>query len=38
MQMVIFRIDKQGGPAVYHSEPYPITYDRTWWKIIWEKE
>ena len=27
------RMDKQWGPAVY-----TVSWDRTWWKIVWEKE
>ena len=29
---------KQWGPTVQHRELYPITCDRTWWKVVWEKE
>ena len=32
------RIDKQWGPDVQHRELYPITCDRAWEKITWEKE
>ena len=26
-----------GGPAVQHGELYPINWNRTWWKILWQK-
>ena len=29
---------KQLGPAVQQRELYPISWGRTWWKIVWEKE
>ena len=38
MQIMAFRMDKQWGPAVQHSKLYPISWARTWWKIIWDKE
>ena len=28
VQIITFRMDKQGDPAVQHKELYPITYDR----------
>ena len=31
-------MDKQWGPTVQHKEPYPISWDKTWWKTVWEKE
>ena len=38
MQTITFWVDKQWGPSVQHRELYPIFWDRTWWKIVWEKE
>ena len=38
MQNITLRINKQWGPAVQHRELYPISCDRTWGKIVWEKE
>ena len=35
---ITFRIKKQWGLKVQYRELYPISWDRTWWKIIWEKE
>ena len=37
MQTITFRMDKQWSPSVQHRQLYPITCDRTWWKIISEK-
>ena len=37
MQTIPFRMDKQWGPTVQHRELDPISWDRTWWKIVWEK-
>ena len=34
MQTITFRMDKQRGPAVQHSELYPITCDRTRQKMV----
>ena len=30
--------DKHWGPTVQHRELDPISWERIWWKIIWEKE
>jgi len=30
-------MDKQWGPSEQHRELYPVSWDRTWWKKIWEK-
>ena len=38
MQTIALGVDKQWGPAVQHKELYPITWDGTWWRIMWEKE
>ena len=35
-QTTTFRMDKQWGPAIQHRELYPVSWDRTWWKIIWQ--
>ena len=32
------RMNKQQGPTVQHRELYPVSWDRPWWKILWEKE
>ena len=29
---------EQWGPTAQHRELYPISWDRTWWKIVWKKE
>ena len=34
----VFRMDKQWGPSLQHRELYPVSWDRTWWKIVQEKE
>ena len=31
-------MDKQWGPAAQHRELHPISWDRPWWKIVWEKQ
>ena len=36
--LITFRMDKQWGPIVQHRGLYPISWGRTWWKIVWEKE
>ena len=33
-----FRTDKQWSPAVQYREPSPTSWDRSWWKIVWEKK
>ena len=38
MQTITFRMDKQWYPAIQHRELYTISWDRTWRKVIWEKE
>ena len=38
MQTITVRMDKQRGPTVQHRELYPVTWDRTSWKIIGEEE
>ena len=38
MQTIPFRMDKQGGSPVQRKELYPVSWDRPWWNIIWEKE
>ena len=35
---ITFGIDKQGGPTVQHRELCPISWVRTWWKIVWKKK
>ena len=30
--------DKQWDPTIQHRELCPVSWVRTWWKIIWEKE
>ena len=37
MQTLALRVDKPWGPAVQHRELYPITWDGTWWRRMWEK-
>ena len=34
----IFNCFVVGYPTVQHKELYPISCDRKWWKITWEKE
>ena len=34
MQTIIYRMDKQQGPAVEHRELYSISCDKPQWKII----
>ena len=38
LQTITSRMDKQWGPTVKKRELYALSWDRTWWKIIWEKE
>ena len=38
MQIITFRIDKQCGLTVEYKEIYPISWDRSWWKIIQERK
>ena len=38
MQTITFRMDKQWGPTAQHRELYLISWGRTRWKIVWEKE
>ena len=38
MQTITLRMDKQRGPTVQHTELYPISWGRSWWKITQEKE
>ena len=38
MQTITFRMDKQWGPTVHHRELYAVCWDRSWWKMVWEKE
>ena len=38
MQTITFSLDKQWGPIVQHRELHPISWDRTWRKILREKE
>ena len=33
-----FRMDKQQSPTILHRELYPVSWDRPWWKTVWEKE
>ena len=35
MQTITLRMDKQWDPTTWHSELYPVSWDRPWWKIIW---
>ena len=37
VQTITFRVDKQWDPAAQHRKLYPITCDRTRWKITREK-
>ena len=37
MQYVTLRMNRQWGPAVYHTELCPVTCDETW-KIIGERD
>ena len=32
-----FRMDRQWGPTLQHRELYPVSWDGSWWKIVWEK-
>ena len=34
MQTIIYRMDKQQGPTVYHRELYSISCDKPQWKRI----
>ena len=38
MQTIIFSMDDKWDPSVQHWELYPISWDRTWRKIVGEKE
>ena len=38
MQTITFRMGNQWSPTIQNKELYPISWDRTWWKIVWEKE
>ena len=38
LETISFRMDKQWGPTVQHRELYPFSWNRTWWKRVWEKE
>ena len=31
-------VDKHWDPAVQHKELYLVTYDGTWWRIMWEQK
>ena len=31
-------MDKQCGPTLQHRELYPVSWDKAWWEIVWEKE
>ena len=33
-----WRMEKQWGLTIQHRELYPVSWDRPWWKIVWEKE
>ena len=35
LQTIMFRMDKQQGPNVYHRELYSISYDKPEWKKIY---
>ena len=38
MQTIASGMDKQWDSAVQHQELYLVTYDGTWWGIMWEKK
>ena len=38
MQTIPLRMNKQCGLTVQHRELCPISWVRTWWEILWEKQ